>query len=90
MRRDDRTRRGELDQADEVRFGPRRADGRWRSGWLLIACGAALAAVIAVVAVVVIGHGNKLPRARPAGVGEVGPRLLGLRASWELFGYGSG
>jgi len=90
VRRDDRTRRRELDQADEVRFGPRRPDSRRRSGWLLIACGAALAAVIAVVAVVVIGHGNKLPRARPAGVGEVGPRLLGLRASWELFGYGSG
>ena len=92
MRRDDGTRRREPDQADEVRFGPRRLDGRWRSGWLLIviACGAVLAAVVAVVAVVVIGHKNELPRARPAGVGEAGPRLLGLRASWELFGYGSG
>jgi len=92
VRRDDGTRRREPDQADEVRFGPRRPDGRWRSGWLLIviACGAVLAAVVAVVAVVVIGHKNELPRARPAGVGEAGPRLLGLRASWELFGYGSG
>lgn len=87
MRRDDRIRRRELNQADEVRFGPRRPDGRWRSGWVLIACGALLAAVVSAV---VVAHGNKLPRARPARAGEAGPRLLGLRASWELFGYGSG
>ncbi len=73
-----------------MRFGPRRVDRRGRSGWLLIACGGVLAAVVAVVAVVVIGHGNKLPRTRPAGAGEVRPHLLGIRASWELFGYGSG
>jgi len=77
----------ELDQGDEVRFGPRRPYRRRRSGWLLIACAAVLAAVVAVV--VFVGHGNKPERARPAGAGEAGPRLLGLRASWELFGYGS-
>jgi hypothetical protein len=87
VRGDDGTRRRVLDEADEVRFGPRRPHRRWRSGWLLIACGAVLAAVVAVM---VIGHGNKLPRARPAGMGETGPRLLGLRANWELFGYGPG
>ena len=42
MRGDDRARRGELDEADELRFGPRRQDGRWRSGWLLTASGAVL------------------------------------------------
>lgn len=87
---DDRIPRGERDQADEVRFGPRRADGRRRSGWLLIACGAVLAAVAALVAVVVIGRGVKTPPPRSARVGEAGPRLLGLRANWELFGYGPG
>jgi hypothetical protein len=87
VRRDDRIRRRELNEADEVRFGPRRPDGRWRSGWLLIACGAVLAAVVSAV---VVAHGNKLPRPRHSAVGEAGPRLLGPRASWELFGYGSG
>jgi hypothetical protein len=87
VRGDDGTRSGELDEADEVRFSSRRPEGRWRSGWLLIACGAVLAAVAAGV---VIGPGNRLPRARPAGTGQAGPRLLGVRASWELFGYGSG
>lgn len=87
MRRDGRIRRSELDEADEVRFGPRRPDGRWRPGWLLTGCGAVLAAVVAVA---VIGHGHKMPQARTEGAGEAGPRLLGLRASWELFGYGSG
>ena len=51
MRRDDRIRRSEMDEADEVRFGPRRPNGRWRSGWLLIACGVVLAAVVAVVVI---------------------------------------
>jgi hypothetical protein len=87
VRRDDRIRRPERDEADEVRFGPRHPNGRWRPGWPLIACGVVLAAVVAVA---VIGDGNKAPRARPEGAGEVGPRLLGLRANWELFGYGPG
>ena len=87
MRGDDSTRSRELDEADEVRFGSRRPDSRWRSGWLLIACGAVLAAVVAGV---VIGPGNRLSRARPAGVGKAGLRLLGVRAGWELLGYGPG
>jgi len=73
-----------------VSFGSRRPDGRWRPGRLLIACGAALAALVAVVAVMVIGHGSNPPQARPARTGEAGPRLLGVRASWELFGYAPG
>jgi hypothetical protein len=84
---DDMVRRSGLDEADEVRFGPRRPGGRWRSGWLPVACGVVLAAVVAAV---IVGDGHELPRARPAGVGVAGPRLLGLRAGWELFGYGSG
>ncbi|HEX9041884.1 MAG TPA: hypothetical protein VF838_12790 [Trebonia sp.] len=95
MRDDDSTRRRALDENDEVSFGPRRPDGRRPSGRLLIACGAVLAAVAAVAATLVTGHGSNPPRARPASTGavstvEAGPRLLGVRASWELFGYGPG
>ena len=95
MRSDDSSRRRARDEGDQVSFGPRRPVGRWRPGRLLIACGAVLAAVVAVVAVVVTGHGNNPPRARPASTGavstsEAGPRLLGVRAGWELFGYGDG
>jgi len=98
-----------VDEGDEISFGSRRPDGRWRSGRLLIVCGAAVvavAAVAAVVAMMVIGHGNNPPRARsanpplagsaspplarPARTGQAGPHLLGVRASWELFGYAPG
>jgi hypothetical protein len=95
VRSDDSSRRRALDEGDQVSFGPRRPVGRWRPGRLLIACGAAGAAVAAVAVTLVIGHGNNPPRARPASTGavstvEAGPRLLGVRASWELFGYGDG
>lgn len=93
MRDDDGIRRWGLGEGDEVSFGSRRPDGRWRSRRLLIACGAVLAvlvAVVAVVAAVVIGHGNNPPRARPARTGAAAPRLLGVRAGWELFGYAPG
>jgi hypothetical protein len=87
--RDDIGRPGELAGPDEIRFGSRRPCARWRSGRLLIAAGAVLAAVVAVVALVVIGHGKKAPQPRPAAViSEAGHRLLGVTASWELFGYG--
>lgn len=54
-----------------------------------------LAAAAAAAVTLIIGHGNNPPRARPASTGavstsEAGPRLLGVRASWELFGYGDG
>jgi hypothetical protein len=95
VRSDDSSRRRALDEGDQVSFGPRGPAGRWRAGRLLIACGAVLAAVATVVAAVVTGHGNNPPRARPASTGavstsEAGPRLLGVRAGWELFGYGDG
>lgn len=95
MRSDDSSRRRALDEGDQVSFGPRRPVGRWRPGRLLIACGAVLAAVAATAVTLIIGHGNNPPRARPASAGavstgEAGPRLLGVRASWELFGYGDG
>jgi hypothetical protein len=87
--RDDIGRPGERAGPDEIRFGSRRPAVRWRSGWLLIAAGAALAAVVAVVALVAIGHGKNAPRPRPAAVvSEAGHRLLGVTAGWELFGYG--
>ena len=74
-----------------------------------------MAVLAAVVAVVVIGHGNNPPRAHPTSTspastspastgaastgtvstgtvstGEAGPHLLGVRGSWELFGYAPG
>ena len=100
MRSDDSSRRRALDEGDQVSFGPRRPVGRWRPGRLLIACGAVLAAVAAAAVTLIIGHGSNPPRARPASTGavstgavstvEAGPRLLGVRASWELFGYAPG
>jgi hypothetical protein len=95
VRSDDSSRRRALDEGDQVSFGPRRRVGRWRPGRLLIACGAVLAAVAAAAVTLVIGHGSSPPRARPASTGavstrEAGPRLLGVRAGWELFGYGDG
>ena len=49
----------------------------------------------AVAVTLIIGHGSNPPRARPASTGavsrgEAGPRLLGVRGSWELFGYAPG
>ena len=105
MRSDDSSRRRALDEGDQVSFGPRRPVGRWRPGRLLTACGAVLAAVAVVAVTLVTGHRNNPPRARPGSpgavstgtvstgtvsTGEAGPRLLGVRASWELFGYGDG
>jgi hypothetical protein len=83
------SRPGERAGPDEIRFGSRRPAVRWRSGWLLTAAGAVLAAVVAVVALVAIGHGKNAPRLRPTVVvTEAGHRLLGVTAGWELFGYG--
>jgi hypothetical protein len=54
----------------------------------MTAAGAVLAAVVAVVALVAVGHG-KAPRPRPTvSASEAGHRLLGVTAGWELFGYG--
>jgi hypothetical protein len=69
VRGDDGTRRRVPDEGDEVSFGPRRPDGRWRPGRLLIASVAVLAMVVAVAAVLVAGHGNNPPGARPASTG---------------------
>jgi hypothetical protein len=77
------------------RHGGRRA-GRWsprvgrRAGrWPI-----AVAAVAAVVALVAIGPGRgrvwRLGLRLPYGVTEVGHPLLGVRAGWELYGYGPG
>jgi hypothetical protein len=86
--RDDIGRPGKRAGPDEIRFGSRRPAIRWRSRWLLMAAGAVLAAVVAVVALAATGHG-KAPRPQPAAeVTEAGHRLLGVTAGWELFGYG--
>jgi hypothetical protein len=96
-------RSADADGFDEVTFGSSRPPGRGRPGWLLIAAGAVVIAVIAVVSVAVSGHKHKPPAesaARPTvrpvppvvrsapQVINVGHRLLGVTAGWELFGYG--
>lgn len=76
-------------QPDEVSFGPRRPARGPRRRRQLIATGAALAAVAAVLAV---SHRQQPPRrARPqVAVSEAGHPLLGVRGGWELLGYGPG
>jgi hypothetical protein len=98
-------RSADADGFDEVRFGSSRPPGRGRPGWLLIAAGAAVIAVIAVVSVAISGHKHKphvasvaRPTVRPAppvvlptaSVTQAGHRLLGVTAGWELLGYGPG
>ena len=54
-----------------------------------------LAVLAAVVATLVIGHGDNPPQARPArtgsaSTGAAGPSQLSVSGSWELFGYAPG
>ena len=92
-------RSADADGFDEVSFGSSRPPGHGRPGWLLVTAGAVVIAVIAVVSVAVSGHKHKPPPAsvaRPTApavrsapqVSDVGHRLLGVRAGWELLGYG--
>ena len=80
---------------DEVSFGGRPPRGRGRASWLLIAAAAAI--VAAVVLVNAGGRGRTAPPHAhphqpplPFGVTEMGHPLLGVRADWELYGYGPG
>jgi hypothetical protein len=78
-------------EPDEVGFGsPRPPRRRWPR-WPLILAGAG-AAVIAVAAVLALGrHPVKLASAQSqVTVTDAGHRLLGVRAGWELLGYGPG
>lgn len=75
--------------SDEVGFGPPRLPGRrWPRGPLVLAG----AVVIAAAAVLALGrHPARSAPAQPAvAVTETGHRLLGVRAGWELVGYGPG
>jgi hypothetical protein len=96
-------RPADADGFDEVSFGSSRPPGHGRPRWLLIAAGAVVIAVIAVVSAAVSGHKHKPPAAsvtrptiRPAPpevlpaapVTQAGHRLLGVTAGWELLGYG--
>ncbi len=76
-----------LGQSDEVGFGSPRPPGRPWPRWPLILAGAA---VIAVAAVLTLGqHPVKSAAAHSqVTVTEAGHRLLGVRAVWELLGYG--
>jgi hypothetical protein len=79
-----------LGEPDEVGFGsdrpPRRRWSRWPR-WSLTLAGAA---VIAVAAVLTLGrHPVKSVSAQSqVRVTDVGHRLLGVQAGWELLGYG--
>ncbi len=85
-------------EPDEVGFGSARPPrvrwpgSRWprRSGWARWPLILAGAAVIAVAAVLTLGrHPVKLAAAQSqVTVTEAGHRLLGVRAGWELLGYG--
>ena len=77
---------------DEVGFGADRPPRRgWPRGarWLLILAGAA---VIVVAAVLTLGRHTTAPAADQSAVTvtEAGHRLLGVRAGWDLLGYGPG
>jgi hypothetical protein len=75
---------------DVVQFGPRRPPRR-RPGWLpaaLVAAAALVVAGISVALVVTAAGQPRQPRARA--VTDVGHRLLGVRAGWELYARGSG
>ncbi len=76
-----------LGESDEVGFGSPGPPGRRWPRWPLILAGAA---VIAVAAVLTLGrHPVKLAGARSqVTITEAGHRLLGVRAGWELLGYG--
>jgi hypothetical protein len=76
-------------EPDEVGFGPPRPPGRrWPRRPLILAG----AVVIAAATVLVLGrHPARSAPAQPAvAVTEAGHRLLGVRAGWELAGYGPG
>lgn len=91
MSRDERARPAGAETPDEVSFGSSRPRSRWRPGWLLTV---AAVAVIAVVVVTHAGHRSKPHGRKPPGlqppvaVSEVGHRLLGVRAGWQLLAYG--
>ena len=79
-------------QPDEVGFGSPRSPRRRWPRWPLIAAGAG--AVVAMVAAVLSLGGRPPARSAPAQaqvmVTQAGRRLLGVRAGWELLGYGPG
>jgi hypothetical protein len=76
---------------DMVQFGSSRPRRPWPRWVRVVAAAAALAAAATVIAVAVVGsaagHARK-PSAQA--VTEVGHRLLGIRAGWELLGRGPG
>jgi hypothetical protein len=83
-------------EADEISFGSRRPRARWRAGWLVTA--AAAAGIIAAAIVAAGGSGKTGTGTHPPvppqpaplafGMTDVGHPLLGVRAGWELYGYG--
>jgi hypothetical protein len=88
---DGRVRRGEPDEVSFGRAGP----PRFRPpGWLIdrrVAAGVVVVVVVVVAAVAARGHGQRPSRrAGPVTMIDVGHRLLGVRAGWDLFAAGPG
>ncbi len=75
-------------QADEVAFGSPQP-GRRRPGWPRWPLVLAGAAAIGVAVVLAVGRHPAQPQAAVT-VSEAGHRLLGVRAGWELVGFGPG
>jgi hypothetical protein len=86
MGRYDDAHSGQLEGHDEVEFGWSRPSRTWRPCWLVV-IGVAL---IGVAAGLLITNRKEPPAApAPVTVTEVGHRLLGVTAGWNLFGWGS-
>ena len=86
----------DLPGPDEIRFGSSRSRRRRPPRWLPSVAGAVVVAFIVVSATLALGgsagHRKKPGRPRaptPVAVSEIGHRLLGATAGWQVIGYGS-
>src|ERR1022692_5095392 len=97
MARPEGARPGQPERPEVLQFGSLR-QRRWRRPrWLAPVVMLLIAAGVAVVVVVTAAPGKKHSAAHgpgtahgPVTVTSVGHPLLGVRAGWELFGWGSG
>jgi hypothetical protein len=76
---------GPQQPVEYVDFGSPRRPGRPRLYWLVLAC----LLIAAIVVAVRHSGGSRRIVQPPVTVTEIGHRLLGIKASWELFGLDS-